>query len=175
MPTRPILVAPHPLLKTPAAVVDAVDAGVHTLLDDMLETMYDAPGIGLAAPQIGVSRRLVVLDVAGKDEPRSPLCLINPEVEERSTERSVGEEGCLSLPEIFADVERPSAVTVRYLDRDGQSQTITANGLLARCLQHEIDHLDGVLFVDHLSMLRRKMLLRKLAKLQRAKPQRGED
>jgi peptide deformylase len=173
MPTRDIVIAPQPVLKTPAETVAAVDDGVRTLLDDMLATMYAAPGIGLAAPQVGVGLRLCVVDVSEKDRPARPMYFVNPTILEASSERVIAEEGCLSLPEIYADVERPAAVRVGFLDRDGEPRQIEAEGLLARCLQHEIDHLDGVLFVDHLSLLRRKMLLRKLAKLQRNK-QRGD-
>ncbi len=168
-----ILIAPHPALKTPTLEVAAVGDDVRALLDDMLATMYVAPGIGLAAPQVGRSERVCVVDVAGKDEPRNPMFLVNPKILQVSAEREVAEEGCLSLPEIYADVERPAAVKVGYLDRDGEPREIEADGLLARCLQHEIDHLDGVLFVDHLSMLKRRMLMRKLAKLRRAKQRDG--
>ncbi len=173
MATLDILIAPQPVLKTPTEPVAAIDDAIRHLLDDMLATMYAAPGIGLAAPQVGVGKRLCVVDVAGKDEPPRPLFLVNPTVLEASAERDVAEEGCLSLPELYADVERPAAVRVGYLDRDGEPRELDAEGLLARCLQHEIDHLDGVLFVDHLSMLKRRMLLRKLAKLQRNKQRDG--
>jgi len=157
-----ILEVPHPLLKKPAARVETVDAALLRQMDDMLETMYDAPGIGLAAPQIGRSERVVVVDVSeDKDE---PLRLINPEIVWRSDGRTIAEEGCLSLPKIFADIERASAVRVAYRDQDWKERTIEAEDILARCLQHEIDHLNGVLFTDHLSALKRNMLLRKLAK-----------
>jgi peptide deformylase len=169
MAQRDILIAPHPKLKTKAAPVAAVDDDVRALMDDMLETMYAAPGIGLAAPQIGVARRIVVLDVADKDGPPKPMCLVNPDIVALGEETVVAEEGCLSLPEIYAEVERHARVFVRFTDREGQVREMDAEGLLARCVQHEIDHLDGVLFVDHLSMLKRKMLMRKLAKLQREK------
>ncbi len=169
MALRDILIAPHPKLKTRAEPVEAVDDDVRRLADDMLETMYAAPGIGLAAPQVGVGRRVVVLDVADKQSPPAPMCLINPEIVARGDDRVVAEEGCLSLPEIYAEVERHQRVFVRFTDRAGAVREMDADGLLARCVQHEIDHLDGVLFVDHLSALKRKMLLRKLAKLQREK------
>jgi peptide deformylase len=134
----------------------------------MLETMYAAPGIGLAAPQVGVLRRAFVIDL-GEDGARAPLFVINPELVTRSERMIVAEEGCLSLPKQFGEVARAEQVRVRYLDRQGQSQEIDAEGLLARCLQHEIDHLNGILFVDHLSALKRTMILRRLAKAKRAR------
>lgn len=164
MAILPILVAPDPRLKTKAKPVEAVDDELRRLIDDMLETMYDAPGIGLAAPQVGVLKRLLVLDVAGKDEPPAPMAFVNPEITWESDEMNVYEEGCLSIPSHYAEVERPAQVKVRYLDRDGNRQEILADGLLATCLQHEIDHLDGKLFIDYLSSLKRNMILRKLKK-----------
>ncbi len=164
MAIMPILVTPHPCLKTKAEPVAAVDDAIRTLMDDMLETMYEAPGIGLAAPQVGVSKRVIVLDVAGKDEDPAPMCLANPEVIWESEDINTYEEGCLSVPSQYAEVKRPSCVKVRYIDRDNQAQEIDADGLLATCLQHEIDHLNGTLFIDHLSNLKRNMLLRKLKK-----------
>ncbi len=169
MALRDILIAPHPKLKAKAAPVAAGDDEVRGLLDDMLKTMYAAPGIGLAAPQIGVAKRVVVMDVSAKDEPPQPMFLVNPEIVASGEGRVVAEEGCLSLPEIYADVERAERVFVRFLDRAGEAREMDADGLLARCIQHEIDHLDGILFVDHLSMLKRKMLMRKLAKQVREK------
>jgi peptide deformylase len=169
MPLRDILIAPHPKLKTKAEPVATVDDEVRRLLDDMFETMYAAPGIGLAAPQVGVMQRIVVMDVADKESPPQPLALVNPEIVARGEDKVVAEEGCLSLPEIYADVERYARAFVRFTDRDGEVREMDADGLLARCIQHELDHLDGVLFVDHLSALKRKMLMRKLAKLQREK------
>lgn len=169
MAVRRILIAPHPLLKLRARPVETVDDEVRALMDDMLETMYRAPGIGLAAPQVGVSRRIVVVDLAKDDQPRAPLRLVNPEITWRSDEQVVMEEGCLSLPEQFAEVTRSVAVRLRYWDETGAERTLEADGLLARCLQHEVDHLDGILFVDHLSPLKRNMILRKLAKAQRAR------
>jgi peptide deformylase len=130
----------------------------------MLDTMYLAPGIGLAAPQVGVTKRILVVDVAPKDAPREPIRMANPEIVWRSDELAVYEEGCLSLPEQYADVERPAKIRVRYLDEKGETQEREADGLLATCIQHEMDHLDGVIFVDHLSALKRKMILRKLTK-----------
>jgi peptide deformylase len=164
MAILPILVAPHPVLKAKAAPVAAVDDAVRALMDDMLETMYAAPGIGLAAPQVGVSKRIVVLDVAHKDEPPAPMCLVNPKVIWTSEELNVYEEGCLSVPRQYAEVERPARVKVRFLDRDGAQREVEADGLLATCMQHEIDHLDGKLFIDYLSALKRNMILRKVKK-----------
>jgi peptide deformylase len=163
-----ILQPPHPSLRTRAAPVERVDDGVRRLAADMLETMYKAPGIGLAAPQVGFAKRVIVLDIAEGEE-RRPMTLVNPEVLWRSGDRSTIEEGCLSLPGQFAEVTRPVAVKVGYLDATGERREVAADGLLARCLQHEIDHLDGILFVDHLSALRRNMILRKLAKNRRAR------
>lgn len=164
-----ILEAPHPILKTRAAPVDAIDGSLLRLMDDMLETMYAAPGIGLAAPQVGVTKRVVVIDTAKDDEPKAPLRLINPQIVWRSPEEITKEEGCLSLPDQFADVRRAQAVRVRYQNERGEMREIDAEGLLARCLQHEVDHLDGILFIDHLSPLKRNMVLRKLVKSRRAK------
>ena len=160
-----ILEVPNPILKRPAAPVDSIDDAVRRLLDDMLETMYAAPGIGLAAPQVGVSKRLVVVDVS--EAKNTPLRLINPRLTWKSDRLVVAEEGCLSLPEQYAEVKRPEAVEVAYLDEHGEARTLKAEGLLARCLQHEIDHLDGILFIDHLSPLKRNMILRRYAKARR--------
>ncbi|HMR30928.1 MAG TPA: peptide deformylase [Geminicoccaceae bacterium] len=164
-----ILQAPHPGLKRVAQPVAEVTDEVRRLMDDMLETMYGAPGIGLAAPQVGVDRRIVVVDVSREENDRNPLRLINPELVWTSDDSVTMEEGCLSLPEQFAEVKRPSAVRLRYLDEAGAPQEVAADGMLARCLQHEVDHLDGILFVDHLSALRRNMILRKLEKARRAR------
>jgi len=164
MAILPIIVAPDPRLKQVAEPVAAVDAAVRRLADDMLETMYDAPGIGLAAPQVGVARRLIVADVAPKDAPRAPHVLINPEILWVSDDDGTANEGCLSLPEHYADVVRPRALRVAYLDLQGERRQLEAEGLLATCIQHEIDHLDGILFVDHISALKRNMILRKLLK-----------
>jgi len=139
------------------------------LADDMLETMYDAPGIGLAAIQVGEPLRMLVIDLAKEGEPPAPHVFINPDVLESGTERSVYEEGCLSIPDYYAEVERPATVRVRYLDRDGRLQEIQAEGLMATCLQHEIDHLNGVLFIDHISKLKRDMVVKKFKKLARDK------
>jgi|EP01034_Spumella_vulgaris_P006601 peptide deformylase len=164
MALLPILTAPDPRLKKKSLPVDAVDAGVRQLMDDMLETMYDAPGIGLAAPQVGVLKRVIVLDIDREDTKTGPLFMANPEIVAASDEDVSYEEGCLSVPDHYSDVVRPATVTVRYLDRDGKQQDLACDGLLATCVQHEIDHLDGVLFIDHISALKRNMILRKLLK-----------
>jgi peptide deformylase len=163
-----ILVAPDPRLKTRAKPVAVVDDQVRRLLDDMLETMYAAPGIGLAAPQVGEALRIVVVDVAQKDGVRAPLRMVNPEILWASEDRIPYEEGCLSLPEHYADVTRPRQVRVRYLDETGATRELEAEGLLAVCVQHELDHLEGTLFVDHISALRRGMILKKLQKLKKS-------
>ena len=169
MAMLPILTAPDPRLKIRARPVAAVDDGVRKLMADMLETMYAAPGIGLAAPQVGVARRIIVVDCAREGEPPEPLKLANPEILWRSDELLTVNEGCLSLPEHYADVERPAQIRLRYLDEQNEIRELAAEGLLATCIQHEIDHLDGVLFVDHISSLKRNIILRKLAKLKRQK------
>jgi peptide deformylase len=161
-----IIEAPDRRLNTPSSPVEQIDADLLRLLDDMLETMYAAPGIGLAAPQVGVAKRAFVADLSGEGE-RAPIYLINPELIARSATTNIAEEGCLSLPKHFGEVARFDQVRVRYLDRAGAIQEIDADGLLARCVQHEIDHLDGILFVNHLSALKRTMILRKLAKAKR--------
>jgi peptide deformylase len=169
IPLLPILVVPNPILKTRARPVTPADAdAVRELVPKMFAAMYDAPGIGLAAPQVGIGLRLAVVDLQPKDKP-APMVLINPTIVAASRETAVREEGCLSLPGQYADVERPAAVTVRYEDEAGVKHEIQADGLLAACLQHELDHLDGVLFVDHLSALKRNMMLRRLAKEMRQK------
>ncbi len=160
----PILITPHAALRAKARPVQPADAeAVRALVPRMFETMYKAPGIGLAAPQVGVGLRVVVVDLMPGNEP-SPLTLVNPQVVAVSDEWATREEGCLSVPNQYADVSRPARVTVRYHDLDGAQRQVEADGLLAACLQHELDHLDGVLFVDHLSALKRNMLLRRLAK-----------
>jgi peptide deformylase len=169
MARLPIVIAPSPVLKAKAKPVQAVDDDLRRLLDDMLETMYDAPGIGLSANQVGLLQRVVVLDVARGDEKPNPLKLINPEILWRSDELSTYNEGCLSLPDHYADVVRPAEIRFRYQDEHGHRRELSAGGLLATCVQHEIDHLDGILFVDHLSALKRNMILRKLVKTQKAK------
>ncbi len=164
MARLPIITAPDPRLKQLSKPVDSVDDEIRTLMDDMLETMYAAPGIGLAAPQVGVLKRVIVVDVSREDEPPAPVRMANPEVLWTSDELTSSEEGCLSLPEHFSDVKRPAQARIRYIDHENEIREIEANGLLATCVQHEIDHLEGILFVDHLSALKRGMILRKLAK-----------
>jgi peptide deformylase len=167
--TLPILIAPNPMLKSRARPVKPSDADlVRDLVPRMFATMYQAPGIGLAAPQISQGLRLIVIDLM-PDEKRQPFTLINPEIVATSAELATREEGCLSLPGQYADITRPARVKVRYLDETGAKREIEGDGLLSACLQHEIDHLDGVLFVDHLSALKRNMIMRRLAKEQRQK------
>ena len=169
MALLPILTAPDPRLKKKSKPVETVDDDVRRLMDDMLETMYAAPGIGLAAPQVGEALRVIVLDVAKDDQPKQPLRLANPEIVWASEERIPHEEGCLSLPEQFADVTRPREVRVRYRGHDDEVRELDASGLLAVCVQHEMDHLEGLLFVDHISTLRRSMILKRLVKYKKAK------
>ena len=164
MTIKPLIILPDPILRQVSKPIETIDSEVKKLADDMLETMYDAPGIGLAAIQIGVARRMLVLDVSKDGEDKKPLVFINPEIVASSAERSVYEEGCLSIPDYYAEVERPAAITVRHLDREGKEQVTEADGLLATCLQHEIDHLNGVLFIDHISKLKREMVIRKFTK-----------
>jgi peptide deformylase len=164
MAILPIITAPDPRLKVQAKPVDKVDAQVRRLMDDMLETMYVAPGIGLAAPQVGVAKRIIVIDVADKGELPRPYRMANPEIIWKSDEAATYEEGCLSVPEYYADVERSAKVRVRYLDEQNEIRELEAEGLLAVCVQHEIDHLAGTLFVDHISALKRGIILRKLGK-----------
>ena len=165
---RPILIHPDPRLKKVAEPVADLSDELRLLADDMLETMYDAPGIGLAAPQIGVLSRVIVLDcVKEEGAPPRPLAMFNPEVVARSDATSVYEEGCLSIPEVYADVTRPAEVTVRWIDRDGAPRQEDFAGLWATCVQHEIDHLDGKLFIDYLSPLKRQLITRKMQKLKR--------
>ena len=169
----PIIIAPDPRLKKVSVPVEAVDDELRRLMDDMLETMYAAPGVGLAAPQVGVLKRVIVLD-AGREEagrenaPAGPLFLTNPEITWASDEEATYEEGCLSLPSHYADVVRPAAIRLRFLDRADERRELEAEGLLATCIQHEIDHLNGILFVDHVSALKRKMILRKLIKTKKS-------
>jgi peptide deformylase len=169
MALLPIITAPDPRLKIKAKPVKAVDDEVRRLMDDMLETMYAAPGIGLAAPQVGVAKRVLVVDVAREDEKPQPLRIANPEILWQSEELATYNEGCLSLPEHYADVSRPARIKLRYLDHENEIREVELEGLLATCVQHEMDHLEGVLFVDHISPLKRNIILRKLAKLKRQK------
>ena len=165
---RPILIHPDPRLKRICTPVDDLSDGLRALADDMLQTMYDAPGIGLAAPQVGVLERLIVMDCVKEEgeEPR-PLVMFNPEILAASDETNVYEEGCLSIPEQYAEVTRPSAVDVRWIDRDGNERQETFNGLWATCVQHEIDHLNGKLFIDYLGPMKRQLITRKMQKLKR--------
>ena len=169
MAILPILVAPNPVLKTKCKPVDEVTPELAKLMDDMLDTMYDAPGIGLAAPQVGVSKRILVIDVARDGEEPQPLKIANPEIIWESEDTSVYQEGCLSIPEQYADVERPAEVGVRYLDENGKEHEIEADGLLATCIQHEMDHLEGVLFIDYLSRLKRQRAVQKVKKVEKSK------
>jgi len=168
MAILPIIVAPDPRLKRVARPVERVDAKIRRLMDDMMETMHKAPGIGLAAPQVGVLSRVIVVDVAKDGEPPAPHFMANPELVWVSDEDNTHEEGCLSVPEHYAEVTRPARVRVRYLDRDGEIREIEADGLLATVVQHEMDHLEGILFIDHLTSLKRNMILRKLLKARKA-------
>jgi len=164
MALRDILKIPDKRLRLVSEPVKRIDAGIRALADDMFETMYDAPGIGLAAVQIGVAKRVVVMDLSKKEEEHEPRVFINPEIVWASDEKSVHEEGCLSIPDYFEEVERPMQVKVKYLDLDGKPQEIEATGLLATCLQHEIDHTNGVLFIDHISKLKRDRVIKKFTK-----------
>lgn len=164
MAILPIFVAPDPVLKKKAVAVKQVDDDIRTLMKDMLATMYGARGIGLAAPQVGVLKRVVVIDASLEEEAARPIYMANPEIIWMSDDLAVRSEGCLSLPEQYSDVERAEAIKVRYLDRENEIREMDAEGLLAVCIQHELDHLDGTLFVDHVSSLKRNMILRKLQK-----------
>lgn len=164
MTIKPLIILPDPILRQVSDPVERIDEAVRAFAEDMLETMYDAPGIGLAAIQVGVPRRMLVIDLAKEEEPKAPQVFINPEIVATSDEPSLYEEGCLSIPEYYAEVERPAALTVRYQDLDGKTRELVADGLLATCLQHEIDHLNGVLFIDHISKLKRDMVIRKFTK-----------
>ena len=164
MTVRPILTAPDPRLQAISTDVETVTAETRTLIDDMAESMYAADGIGLAAVQIGVPKRVIVIDLDQKEGNKNPRAFINPKIVWASEEMAVFEEGCLSVPEIWDDVERPASIKCEYLDRDGNKQILEADGMLATCLQHEMDHLNGVLFIDHLSRLKRGMVLKKLTK-----------
>ena len=172
MSIKPLVILPDPLLRLVSKPVDRADAPLRKLAADMLDTMYDAPGIGLAAIQVGEPIRMLVIDLAKEGENPAPQVFINPEIVESGDERSVYEEGCLSIPDYYAEVERPATVRVKYLDREGKLQETEADGLLAICLQHEIDHLNGVLFIDHISKLKRDMVVKKFKKLARDKPAR---
>ena len=159
-----IITEPDPILRKKSEVIEQIDDELKKLLNNMLETMYDAPGIGLAAVQIGVLKRILVIDISKKDEKKNPLFLINPEITFKSESTSVYEEGCLSLPGHFAEIERPAECHLNYIDYNGNKKTLIADGLLSTCIQHEVDHLNGVLFVDYLSKLKKDMIIKKLAK-----------
>jgi peptide deformylase len=178
MAVRSIITLPDPLLRRKSAAVERVDAELKALADDMVETMYAAPGVGLAAVQVGVPRRLIVVDATAKeeDEPR-PLVLINPEIVELGTETRIYEEGCLSIPDVRLEIERPASVRIRYLDREGLRQELAADGLLATAIQHEIDHLNGKLIIDFLSRLKRDIIVRKFRKQAKSAkvPETGSD
>ena len=164
MALREIITLPDPRLRLVSEPVEQVDGEIRRLVEDMFQTMYDAPGIGLAAIQVGVPKRIVTLDIAKKDEPKSPIVLINPKVLWTSEERATYEEGCLSIPEYYEEVERAAEVKVSYYDLEGAAFEIAANGLMSTCLQHEIDHTNGVLFIDHLSKLKRSRVIKKFTK-----------
>jgi peptide deformylase len=165
-----ILTIPDPILRQKSAAVETVDDAVRRFMDEMLAAMYEAPGIGLAAIQVGEPRRIVTIDVAREEDPKSPLFMVNPEIVWRSEdERSTYEEGCLSIPDYYAEVERPAKVRVRYIDYDGKEREREADGLLATCIQHEVDHLNGVLFIDYISKLKRDLVVKKFTKAAREK------
>ncbi|MGE3144851.1 MAG: peptide deformylase [Pseudorhodoplanes sp.] len=164
MALRPIIVIPDKRLRLVSRPVEKIDAAVRKLIEEMFAAMYDAPGIGLAAIQLGEARRVVTMDLAKKEEAPAPQVFINPEITWASEEKKTYEEGCLSIPEYYEEVERPAEVKVRYLDRDGKPQEVHADGILATCLQHEIDHLNGVLFIDHISKLKRDRVVKKFTK-----------
>ncbi len=167
MSLQNIILLPDPMLRQTSKPVSGVDRTGRKLFDDMLETMYDAPGIGLAAIQIGVPQRMVVIDLSKEDEERKPLFMANPEIISSSEAVSDYEEGCLSIPEFYEMVTRPSEIKVRYLDRQGEGQELVASGVLATCIQHEIDHLNGVLFIDYISKLKRDRVIKKFVKAQK--------
>tara|TARA_Y100000590_G_scaffold8169_1_gene10267 strand:- start:2168 stop:2692 length:525 start_codon:yes stop_codon:yes gene_type:complete len=164
MALRQILTEPNPILRQKSLNVEAVDKDLQKLMDDMLETMYAAPGIGLAAIQVGVPKRVIVLDLAPKDKPKNPMFFVNPEIVNKSKNNSIYEEGCLSVPGQFAEIERPDKCYLKYLDYYGAQKEIQAEGMLATCIQHEIDHLEGILFIDYLSKLKKTMIVKKLSK-----------
>jgi len=164
MAVRDIITLPDKRLRLVSEPVKHVDAGIRKLVEDMFETMYKAPGIGLAAIQIGIAKRVIAMDLSKKEDNHEPQVFINPEIVWTSDETAKYEEGCLSIPDYYEEVERPAAVKVKYLDRDGKSREVEAKGLLATCLQHEIDHINGILFIDHLSKLKRDRVIKKFAK-----------
>ena len=168
MSKRKIIIEPDPLLRNKSSLLEKVDDEVRKLMDDMLETMYSAPGIGLAAVQIGVLKRILVIDVSAKDEPKKPLSLINPLIKKLSDDTSVYEEGCLSIPETFIEIERPKICEIEYIDSDGFKKELKCDGLMSTCVQHEINHLDGKLIIDHLSKLKKDFIIKKISKIQKS-------
>ena len=164
MALRQILTEPNKILRQKSQLVDKVDSDLQKLMDDMLETMYAAPGIGLAAIQVGIPKRVIVLDIAQKEGQKNPMYFVNPEIVKKSENNSTYEEGCLSVPGQFAEIDRPDKCHVKYLDYYGQPQEFKAEGMLATCIQHEIDHLEGILFIDYLSKLKKTMIVKKLSK-----------
>ena len=168
MALREILTEPNSILRQKSSAVEKVDVDLQRLMDDMLETMYAAPGIGLAAIQVGVPKRVIVLDLARNDEPKNPMCFVNPEIIKKSSTNSTYEEGCLSVPGQFAEIDRPDKCHLRYLDYYGEKKEITVEGMLATCIQHEMDHLEGILFIDYLSKLKKSMIIKKLSKQKKA-------
>lgn len=164
MSKREIVIEPDPILRKKSENLEKVDDELRSLLNDMLETMYSAPGIGLAAVQVGILKRLIVIDISKEKDKKNPLFLINPEIISRSKNTSIHEEGCLSLPGHFAEIERPAECHIKYIDYNGKEKEIEANGLLSTCIQHEVDHLNGTLFIDYLSKLKKDMILKKLVK-----------
>ena len=164
MSQRNIVIEQDPILRKKSNILEKVDDELRILLDDMLETMYAAPGIGLAAVQIGILKRLIVIDISKDKEKKNPIFLINPEIISKSKNTSIYEEGCLSLPGHFAEIERPEECQIKYIDYDGKKKEMKANGLLSTCIQHEIDHLNGILFIDYLSKLKKDMIVKKLVK-----------
>ena len=164
MSFKKILIEPDPILRKKSIPLEQVDDSVKKLMDDMLATMYQAPGIGLAAIQVGILKRIVVIDISKEKEKKDPLFLVNPQIINRSKETSIYEEGCLSLPGQFAEIERPSDCLIKYVDYNGKEKELQASGLLATCIQHEVDHLNGILFIDYLSKLKKDMIIKKLIK-----------
>ena len=164
MSKKKIVIEPDPILRKKSLPFEKVDSEVKTLLNDMLETMYEAPGIGLAAVQIGILKRAIVIDISKEDEKKNPIFLINPTIRFKSDKRSIYEEGCLSLPGHFAEIERPAECDLDYIDYDGKKRNLKAKGLMATCIQHEVDHINGVLFIDYLSKLKKDMIIKKLVK-----------
>ena len=164
MALRKILTEPNETLREKSLKVEHVDDEIRNLMDDMLETMYAAPGIGLAAIQVGVAKRIIVLDIAPKDEPKKPMFFVNPKIISKSDNNSTYEEGCLSVPGQFAEIDRPDKCHISYIDYNGQQKELKAEGMIATCIQHEIDHLEGILFIDYLSKLKKTMIVKKLSK-----------